>query len=390
MDPRRQRSVACRPYRFAGSALVLAVILSAPALAQQDTRGLDRNPPPVRIADPVNRGFVLPYPVTVFGSPDASRTPVSRLEAGTAVDVVGVLEGLTWLQIRLAEGQLGYVVATAVPGVFAMPSPAATPAAAPTPAAQPALPSPSGAATQLAPAPAPTAPAAAPVGPAPDGIVGPVLVHDTGTLVIDGRVVLLAHVRGIGGTSAQGLQAFIRESGGTVRCTPTGAGHVCAVPDGTDIAMAALVNGAAGVRPGAPDAYRLQAEDARRNRRGFWARVEPAGSVEEQLALILPEDVAPSAAPPAFRAAQVAEDLAYLSGQPFALHEGEVAPVVFVPAIGWGYWDRRLVWHAAPAAWLAQLNRRNPNGSNIREVDIRRTGIPVIPRPAPSPAQQAR
>ena len=106
--------------------------------------------------------------------------------------------------------------------------------------------------------------------------------------------------------------------------------------------------------------------------------------------MMLPEDVSPSAAPPAFRGAQVAEDLAYLAGQPFAFHEGEVATVVFVPAIGWGYWDRRMVWHAAPAAWLPQLDRRNPNGTGLREVDIRRFGIPLIPRAPATPAQQGR
>lgn len=429
MDPSRDRPMAhrhaARRAPWTGSALLLAAALAAPALAQKETRGVDTNPPPasVRIVDQVNQGFTLPYAVTVFGSPDASRAPVGRLEAGAAVEVVGVVEGQTWLQIRLADGTLVYVVATAIPGVFA-PRPPATPqapgtqpaAAAPggasipgAPGTLPPPPTAPGAATAIPGAPgslpdpptapattpatapsAPAAPAASPAAPPAEAISGPVLVHDTSTLVMDGRVLLLAHVRGIGGSAAQGLQAFIRESGGAVTCTAAPAGHVCTLPDGTDIAMAALVNGAAGVRPGAPDAYRTQAEDARRNRRGLWARVEPAGSVEEQLALILPEDVAPSAPPPAFRGAQVAENLAYLIGQPFAFHEGEVAAVVFVPAIGWGYWDRRMVWHAAPAAWLPQLERRNPNGTGIREVDVRRYAIPVIPRPPASPAQQGR
>lgn len=421
MEPNRDRPMALPAAGRLGTALLLALGLASPALAQKGTRGVDTNPPPasVRIVDQVNRAFILPYPITVFGSPDASRAPVARLDAGTTVEVLGVVEGLTWLQVRLPDATIGYVVATAIPGAFAPPpvtpiGPAAPAPAAPPPVA-PATPAiPQAAAQPPAPAPAPVAPtppapaasavpALPPIAatPAPatqpepaaaaETLSGPVLVHDTATLVMDGRVLLLAHIRGIGGASATGLQAFIREAGGgSVTCTATGAGHVCTMADGTDVAMAALVNGAAGVRPGAPANYVTQAENARANRRGLWARVEPAGSVEEQLAMILPEDVAPSAAPPAFRSAQVAENLAYLSGQPYAFHEGEVAAVVFVPAIGWGYWDRRMVWHAAPSAWLPQLDRRNPRGNGIREVDIRRLGIPVIPRAPATPAQQGR
>ena len=98
MEPSRERPMAhrpaCRRAARAAGVLMLAAALASPALAQKDTRGLDTNPPPasVRIVDQVNQSFTLPYPVTVFGSPDASRAPVGRLDAGATVEVVGVVE----------------------------------------------------------------------------------------------------------------------------------------------------------------------------------------------------------------------------------------------------------------------------------------------------------
>jgi len=365
-----------RKARAAGVAILLALAaLPAPAGAQGQggNRGITVSPspaaePPVRIVEWVNQSFTVPDSIGVFETPDASRDPVARLLVNTAVEVLGVLEGQTWLQVRLPDGRMGYVVATAIPGAL-RPRPASmAPSAAPTPLLPP--------------------PAAAPA-PALQPVAGPALAHDTATLVIAGQAVPLAHLQGLGGAAAQGLQAFIRESGGTVACQPAEGGYACTLGDGTDIAQAVLVNGAAGLRPGAPEAYRAQAEDARRNRRGLWARVTGTdGTVEEQQATILPISAAPATPPPAFQAARVAEGLAYIAGQPFAWHEGEAAALTFVPVIGWGYWDRRHVWHQAPAAWTAQLDRRNPRGAGLREVDARRMGLPVMP-PAPrTPASQ--
>lgn len=46
---------------------------------------------------------------------------------------------------------------------------------------------------------------------------------------------------------------------------------VCLLPDGTDLAQIALVNGAARVGHDAPDAYAVQQADAQKAGRGIWA-----------------------------------------------------------------------------------------------------------------------
>jgi len=358
--PVTQGAGRCARRRGALVAAFLAA-LAGPALAQTGQRGIGTQPPAgggaaapaVRVIEWVNQSFAVPDSIGVFETPDASRDPVTRLRVGSSIEVLGILEGQTWLQVRLPEGTIGYVVATAIPGA-------------------------------LRPRPATVAPP-----PEQQVVAGPALVHDTGTLLVQGRVVFLAHIQGIGGEAATGLQAFIRGAGGTVTCRPVDGGLGCVLADNTDVGLAAVVNGAAGLKPGAPASYRAQAEEARRNRRGLWARVEPEGSVEDQMALILPATVPASAPPPAFQSARVAEGLAYLSGQPFAFQEGELAALVFVPGIGWGYWDRRLIWRAAPATWITQLERRNPGGNGLREVDIRRFGIPVMPRGPRTPAGMA-
>jgi hypothetical protein len=53
------------------------------------------------------------------------------------------------------------------------------------------------------------------------------------------------------------------------------AGYVCLLPDGTDIAEVALVNGAARAKDDAPDAYRDQEAAAQAARRGIWASLPP-------------------------------------------------------------------------------------------------------------------
>lgn len=349
--------------RLSAAALVLAGLVAVgPAGAQTPpARGVVVEPPAaprlpqpqVRIVEWVNQSFPVPDSIGVFDTPDASREPVARLRVGASVEVLGVLEGQTWLQVRLPEGTVGYVVATAIPGAL-RPRPASV--APPTDART---------------------------------VSGPALVHDTATLVVGGQAIALAHLHGIGGSAAQGLQTFIREAGaGIVTCRPAEGGHVCTLADGTDVALAALVNGAAGVKPGAPALYRAQAEDARRNRRGLWAQSSGNATLEEQQARLLPVNLTSSTPPPAFRSAQVAEGLAYLAGQPFTFQEGEAAPLVFVPVVGWGYWDRRQVWRPAQAAWLAQLERRHPGGAGLREVDPRRLGMPVIPAAPRTPASQ--
>nr|WP_294552633.1 hypothetical protein [uncultured Rhodopila sp.] len=106
------------------------------------------------------------------------------------------------------------------------------------------------------------------------------LVHPTvvttARLTADAAGVNLFGIDGEAGDAAQGLQAYLEAAGDRVSCIPQGnAGHVCATPDGTDIAEVALVNGAARARPEAPDAYREQEIAAQTARRGLWGNLPP-------------------------------------------------------------------------------------------------------------------
>jgi endonuclease YncB( thermonuclease family) len=126
-------------------------------------------------------------------------------------------------------------------------------------------------------------PGADPIIGATDVLVAPetlTLVHPTvvttARLQADGTIVNLSGIEGEGGDAAQSLQDFLAGAGDRVDCRPQGdAGSVCVMPDGTDIAEVALANGAARVRPDAPDAYREQEIAAQDARRGLWANLPP-------------------------------------------------------------------------------------------------------------------
>jgi endonuclease YncB( thermonuclease family) len=98
-------------------------------------------------------------------------------------------------------------------------------------------------------------------------------VVDTGALLVDGRRVTLAGVTGVGGAYPAQLQALINAQGRAVRCEPQDAqpeAYVCKLPDGLDVARAALFNGAASPSPDASADYRQQSEAAKAARRGIW------------------------------------------------------------------------------------------------------------------------
>jgi hypothetical protein len=104
----------------------------------------------------------------------------------------------------------------------------------------------------------------------PPVVSGPAQVVDTATLIINGQRLALAGVEGEGGEYARQLQSLIASQGGMVNCAPQGRGFVCQLPNGMDIARAALYNGAARAADDASDDYRQQAESARSGRRGIW------------------------------------------------------------------------------------------------------------------------
>jgi endonuclease YncB( thermonuclease family) len=117
---------------------------------------------------------------------------------------------------------------------------------------------------------------AAPAQPAPPRIV--TLDHprvvNTAQLQSGDITVTLYGLQGLTGDLAQGLQSFLGDAPVTCQAQDT-AGFVCKTVNGTDVALAALANGAAEVAPGAPDAYRTQENEAQAARRGVWANLPP-------------------------------------------------------------------------------------------------------------------
>jgi endonuclease YncB( thermonuclease family) len=88
--------------------------------------------------------------------------------------------------------------------------------------------------------------------------------------------VTLFGIDGVPGEAAQNLQGFLGATGNRLTCqAQTGADFVCLLPDGTDVAQAALINGAARAKADAFDAYRAQEAAARAARRGIWASLPP-------------------------------------------------------------------------------------------------------------------
>jgi endonuclease YncB( thermonuclease family) len=101
-------------------------------------------------------------------------------------------------------------------------------------------------------------------------------LRDTATIVADGRELVLYGIEGRSGEDAEILRKYITGAGGTLECRPEDADrHVCTLPDGTDIAKVALVNGIASYALGGPQEYRDEEEDAQKARRGLWADLPP-------------------------------------------------------------------------------------------------------------------
>jgi endonuclease YncB( thermonuclease family) len=104
----------------------------------------------------------------------------------------------------------------------------------------------------------------------PEAITGPATVVDTATLTVNGQKVQLFGIEGETGVLADQLQDLITAAGPSVTCQPKDQTYVCKLPNGTDIARAALYNGAA--RPGqdATDDYRQVSDAAKTAHKGIW------------------------------------------------------------------------------------------------------------------------
>ena len=326
-------------------------------------------PADVRIFEWINRPYTADRNLAVLGAPSTNAEAVGRVREGVEVFVVGVVAGGEWLQLRMPDGSsLGYVKAADFPAVLGQPaSPRATTAqaAAPPPAE--------------APAPAAAAEAAAPEQPAEGDISGHATVVDTATLQIGDRLVSLYGIAGLDGQAAAGLQQYIDAAGGSVICHPQGdTRHVCTLPNNTDVAMAALINGAAMLGQDAPDAYLAERNDAVRNQRGMWgncslpAFVPPAGLPPELMQVYL----ARLAVNPLFDIEEVGEGAWLIDGVPYAFIDGAFRGITFdVGRGGWGFQDREGRWHGAPDRLRAGLDRKHPHGEGLRhEAGIRSEG----------------
>jgi endonuclease YncB( thermonuclease family) len=201
--------------------------------------------------------------------------------------------------------------------------------------------------------------------PPPETLKHPV-VQSTSTLFADNKTYILDGVVGFQAPYSSQLQGYIAGNGDNVTCSPQNdAGHyICLLPDGTDVAKVALVNGAARVDEGAPDTYRLQQLDAVNNRRGYWATAPEAVLT----AALLPPQ-------PDVQYALVAGDdgidgVTYVGGAPVALINGEEAFLVYGDGgLGWGYYDHGHRWHGAPDRFRRHMEHFHPGGHGLRGHD---------------------
>ena len=187
-------------------------------------------------------------------------------------------------------------------------------------------------------------------------------VRTTAELLGDGRVFLLS---GLIGFDAQyytlQLQNEIVSHGNRLSCQQQdGAGHyVCVLPDGTDIATVALLEGLARVGPDATAEYRRDQAQAMAARSGYW--LDPPQQVLSQLPLA-------QFAPPccAYAPGDAGDGISYEGGVPVALVDGEPVFFFYDALLGFGFLDRLHRWHAAPERFRSHLDRFHPAGSGLR------------------------
>ncbi len=198
--------------RIAALALIFGLTVACPALSAE------AHPPAPEI--PIDRDATILQKTTVYAAPSDSAPAVALLRSGVEVRVLAAAEERGWLKIELPDGKIAFAPSAAF---------------------------------------------------APSIIVGHPIVRDTATLVVSQRDIHLFGVHGEGGDLADGLQHFISDNGGFVVCERQDEGHyVCTLPANMDVAMAALLNGAARATTDAPEPYRDQQVRAQQYKRGIW------------------------------------------------------------------------------------------------------------------------
>lgn len=203
----------------------------------------------------------------------------------------------------------------------------------------------------------------------PNEVSGTPKVIDSATLLINGQLLPLFGAQGLDGEMASGMADYIAAGGNTVACklrqVPR---YVCLLPNGSDVAMAALINGAALLGPNAPYAYVAERDDALRNHRGIWANIAvPAFTVPAALPPTMTEAyLGWATAYPLWPVEMVGEGGYVIDGEPFAYIAGAWQPLAYDPdAGGWGYRGGG-GWHAAPGEFRDRFDRRFPHGEGLR------------------------
>jgi len=212
------------------------VLLACAVLATLSTARAQMPPDSDTAPGELQQGLNKPYPVftmtDVHAVPSSDGPVIGLLWPQVDVLVTGLVAEGEWAQVQLPDGKtVGYVPADAIPAAVDQTPPDL-----------------------------------------PKTVAGHPIVRDTATLVIDRRNVHLSKLEGTDGPLADSLQSYISSAGGTVSCEERELGYyLCTMPDGTDLALVALVNGAALAADGAPDAYLRQQAVAQQAHRGIWA-----------------------------------------------------------------------------------------------------------------------
>jgi hypothetical protein len=179
-------------------------------------------------------------------------------------------------------------------------------------------------------------------------------------MTVGDRTFPLAGIEGVPGPMADEMQRYIDANGNTVNCDPAGlVRYVCVLPDGTDLARVALVNGAARLAANAPDEYSLQRDIARKEKRGIWAQ-----AVARQTRTVYEVDTADYET--TLMARSWPADVTYVDNEPLAYVDGESVAVLYDQDYGWGYWDSGHHWHHAPSALARGLEEKHPHGAGIQ------------------------
>jgi len=272
-----------------------------------------------RIIEWVNQDFRVEKASSVYKEDSENSNALGEVLVGSDIRVVGVVVNGDWLEVLMPdETTVGFIPSAMVPSAISPPSPP---------------------------------------------ISGHPTVHDTATLTVGDRTFLLAGIDGVSGPAADELQKYIATNGDTVSCDPEGlVRYVCFLPDGTDVARIALVNGAARPTPNAPSEYFLQRDVAQREKRGIWTQgvPRPVRTVYE---------VNTSYVSAHTSGAPVVEDqpvdVTFVDNEPLAYVGGESVAVLYDDDYGWGFWDGEHHWHHAPDQWRHRLDERFPHGAGI-------------------------